>query len=71
MAAQPALSEVIDELLEREVSLDVFSFHLPLPISVKLQLLAEPDATARAGLLLEHLAPAQPKRRFPSSFSDN
>ena len=57
---------------------DIVAFHLPLPLPVKLELLAETDALRRATLLLDKLPTSSPKstppsnrRTFPPTFGLN
>lgn len=53
----PSSSDMLKELMKRELSLaeltDILSFHINLELDTKLALLAEADAEARAKLMLE------------------
>ena len=50
---------------------DQLGYALPLPISTKQNLLAEPDVAARVGALVEALRPPPSGREFPPKFSAN
>jgi ATP-dependent Lon protease len=75
----PSAQKLVEAFIQRKISLasltDVFAFHLPLPIDLKLQLLAEADVLIRAELLLASLPHAETSRRqtrrYPGDFSAN
>ena len=75
----PSTQKVVEAFSQRKIPLasltDVVAFHLPLPIDLKLQLLAEADVLIRAELLLACLPHAKTSlrgtRRYPGDFSTN
>jgi Lon protease-like protein len=76
-AALAHLRKLLDGGLDLGPLCDIFSFALPLPVEVKMELLEELNVEPRARLLLRHLeaksAPAQKEapRKFPPEFSAN
>jgi ATP-dependent Lon protease len=76
----PTAQQQLDELLGNEIALgtltDLVTYSLPLELTFKQLLLAEPHADRRAHLLLEHLnseaeVAAAGSRPFPPEFSSN
>jgi hypothetical protein len=75
----PSAQKVVEAFTQRRLPLtsltDVVAFHLPLPIDLKLQLLAEADVLLRAELLLASLPHPKTSRRvtqrYPGDFSSN
>ena len=74
----PSARGFVEQLTEHDLSLaaltDFVAFYLPLGTELKLRLLAERDAVARADLLLATLARAksqESRRGYPADFSSN
>jgi len=75
----PATGKLVEQFIQGELSLatltDIVAFHLPLPTTFKLELLAQVDPLVRTERLLEWLPaanmPTQAKKRFPIEFSEN
>lgn len=79
LQALPPAQKLVQGVSQGQISLalltDVVAFHMPFPIELKLQLLAERDPLSRAELLLENLPERKPggqgAKRYPPDFSVN